>query len=315
MSSKARLGAPLTNMSPVALLVYGFLIVSTISYLYITYHADILTRHTHQDFVAFFITHLSLIIPEVIVWTIAALGGLRLKAYAESAQQDRDGVAFNYIADAVLLLVVYSVAMSIATSVKILFVHTGIFTAATICTVHIPVLLVLLSSIYLYVGTLELNRIAARGNKRLSNVVVELALGLFVVGVAAFIWYFYVVAPTRLDDDELSHFALPVNVLLLTYVVPHIVTWLLGLLACLHLAHYAHNVKGTIYKALLRDLQRGIMVVFACTYIVQILYISQISSRHFTLALLPVFLAILALFGGYWLIYRGADKMQQLEAR
>src|SRR5262249_44785499 len=149
-----------------------------------------------------------------------------------------------------------------------------------------------------------------QGKKRLSHGIVEWALGLFVTFSAAFIWYFYVAAPARIDDDGLSHFDLPVSVLLLTYVVPHIVSWLLGLLACLHLAHYARNVKGTIYKALLRDLQRGIMVVYACTYFVQILYISQISARKFTPALLLVLLAILTLYYGYWLIYRGAGKLQ-----
>jgi hypothetical protein len=160
-----------------------------------------------------------------------------------------------------------------------------------------------------------LNRIASQGRRQLSNGIVEATICMFLFLVAGFIWYFYVMAPRRVDDDGLSHFGVPVTVLLVTYVLPHIVTWLLGLLACLHLIHYAHYVRGSIYKKLLRDLYQGIMVVYGCTYLIQILYVSNISGKRLTLGLVPVMTALVGLVLGYLLIYRGAEKLHKLERR
>jgi len=315
MSSIVQKASQSIRSSPIVASVYGFLALSTIVYIYITYRADVLNHHGHNDFVTFLVTHLVILVPEVVVWLIAATGALRLKAYARTAIRGQDGIAFDYIADALMLLVIYSVAISLATSVKILFVHTSVFKMASIITVHAPVVLVLLSSIFLYIGAVELNRIASMGLKKLPNRLVELAISAFNILVASFVWYFYAVAPHRIDDDGRSHFALPVSILLVTYVLPHIITWLLGLMACLNLAHYAKYVKGTIYKAFLRDLYLGILIVFGCTYFAQVLYVSNISSRHFNPALLLVFLVLIALMAGYLMIYRGASRLQLIEGK
>jgi hypothetical protein len=303
------------QISSIDVLVYGFLAVSAFAYVFITYRADLLIEMRHAGFSNFFFTHLSILIPEIVIWVIAAIGALRLKAYARSAGRSRDGVAFNYIADAVLLLIVYSVAISLATNVKLLFVHSSpsVLKVATLLTVHIPVMMVLLSSVFLFIGAYELNRMASAGLRRLSPWVVELSLAIFVLLVSAYLWYFSIHAPSRVDDDSLSHFAVPVSTLLMTYVLPHIITWLLSLLAFIHLLHYARYVRGSIYRTFLRNLYVGVLLVFGCTYIVQVLYVSNISSRHFSPALLLVFGVLIALMAGYLLIYRGASRLRLLE--
>jgi hypothetical protein len=103
--------------------------------------------------------------------------------------------------------------------------------------------------------------------------------------------------------------------LLVTYVLPHIVMWLLGLLACLHLAHYSRYVSGRIYRAFLRDLTIGLLTVYICTYVAQIVSTMNSNSRHFTPALLLVFLILLLSLAGYWLIYRGSSRLQRIEAK
>jgi hypothetical protein len=315
MSSIAHSRTLHTHIPLIDVLVYGFIAASAVSYMYITYRADLLIHTSHSDFVTFLLTHLSLIVPEIVVWGIAAVGALKLKAYARSVGWGSDGTAFNYIADALLVLVVYSVAISLATDVKILFKNTSVLQAATVLTVHVPVMLALISSMFLFIGTYELSRLASEGLRRLSPRVVEFSLVAFVMMITVFTWYFYVEAPRRVDDEGMSRFSLPAGVLLVTYVLPHIIMWLLGLLACLHLAHYSRYVKGRIYKAFVRGLTIGVLTVYISTYIVQILYVTNISSRHFSPALFLVLLVLLLLMAGYLFIYRGASLLQRIEAK
>jgi len=63
----------------------------------------------------------------------------------------------------------------------------------------------------------------------------------------------------------------------------------LGCLACVNLGHYAHHVEGVIYKPLFRGLYRGLLTVFICTLIVQVLLATNISVQEFGPTMLLVF--------------------------
>ena len=314
MSSTTALSSNKLNLASLTCSIYALIALSAIVYAYLTYRADLVINHGHDTLVTFFTTHLIILLPEVIIWTIAARGALRLKSYATSVISSPDGIAFNYIANALLLLVQYSIIISMATTVKILFIHTSHLKEMTIFTSHLPLLFVLASSICLFIGSYKLNRLASNGSDNLRSTVVLASLIFLLVLIIAYIRYFYNEAQFITDDDGLSHFALSDGVLLFTYVLPHAITWLLGVLACLNLVQYAHNVDGRIYKVLLRDLYRGILIVFACTYIVQILYVSNISTKQFNPALLLIFGVMIILTLGYLLIYRGVRQLQRLEA-
>jgi hypothetical protein len=312
----SRTGAISRNVRPPALAasVYGVIALFCVIYAYLTLRSDIVLHGGNALNAKFFVAHVSLILPEVIVWVIAARGAIRLKRYARSVIDSADGKAFDYIANALLLLVLYSIVISIASTIKLLFVHTADSRAAAAITSHLPVLFVLASSIYLFIGSYKLNQIASHGSDNLRSRMVLVSLTIFLVLVTMYIRYFYSVAGGVVDDDGLSHFGLSASTLLFTYVLPHIIVWLLGLLACMNLARYAVRVQGSIYKFLLRDLFRGTLIVYACTYIVQVLYVTNISTKQLNPKMLLVFGVIMALIIGYLLIYRGTRKLERMEA-
>jgi hypothetical protein len=125
--------------------------------------------------------------------------------------------------------------------------------------------------------------------------------------------YFYRVAPKLVDDDGLRHFALLPSTLVAVYLVPFAVVWLLGLLACLHLAKYAFLVPGKIYKPIFYNLYVGILVSYVSTYLIQLFYVSNLHSNRFGVGLVIIVGLIALLIAGYGVIYRGASQLYLVE--
>ena len=67
---------------------------------------------------------LSIIIPLIITWMLATFGTVRLKTYAHSIIDSKDGRSLNYIADSLLLLLAYIVMLPMINSLLSLVRHT-----------------------------------------------------------------------------------------------------------------------------------------------------------------------------------------------
>ncbi len=312
MKSSGAESAHTISLKVLRVLMYGLVAVSALGFAYITYRDAVLVTPSDSDSGTFFITNLSYIVFEILVWVVVAHTALHLKAYSRSVIGSPDGQGLDYIANALLLLVPYSILISVGTNVKLLFVNTSYSSQVAAVANHVPLLVVLASAIYLFLGSRRLARLVPAESEasRQRRIV---ALALLALLSVTFARYFYAVAPSIKDDDGLLHYGLSAGVMLLTYVLPYVVVWLLGVLACLNLVHYMHRVKGVVYKRLFRDLYSGLLLVFICTFIVQLLLASQISTKAFSLQLAPVFGVILLLLLGYALIYRGVNQLHRLE--
>ena len=254
---------------------------------------------------------LTIVIPEIIIWVIASVGAFRFKKYASSISSHPDGKGLNQTANALLLLVLYIILLTTASSLVNLFARSRYLDAAITLRNHLPVMTALASVIFLLKGSADLCKILGKDiwtRRRLL-----LLLGSSLAFLAAFGYAFYTADPNTITTNGIPRFVLPAQLLLITYVLPHVALWFMGLKACLNLRHYASNVPGSVYRALFKDLYRGIMLTFICIFAAQFLIISAITLSLPSLALALIYGILLVATGGFLMILKGARKLDRIE--
>jgi len=106
-------------------------------------------------------------------------------------------------------------------------------------------------SLYLYVGSRRLaGLVGSKGRNHRREQGYKVLFGIFALLFAV---NFYLHATQVRGDYGMPRFTFPINILMFSYLLPSIVMWALGLLACANLAWYARHTPGTIYKRLFRQ--------------------------------------------------------------
>lgn len=295
--------------------VYSLLAILAAVYVVITYRAaDIIGRYNlSADSTRYFEAHVIRIAVDVALWVVIARAAVRFKFYAKSLSRTEDGEALNYIANALILALLYAISFTMSSTIKTLFYRSSNFKTATTLSNLIPIAFVLVLSGALLIGSLKLNRISSIKMVKKKTMEYFIALILFLAAVLLYGMYFYRVAPTITDDDGLPHFVLTPTKLMLVYVLPYGIAWLLSLIGSLNLAYYAHHVEGRIYRLLFSDLYAGIMLGFTGTYLIQIFTVSDLKTNGFNLGLVISLCLLGLIIWGSMLIYRGTTELYKLE--
>lgn len=290
--------APLITFMPLALGVV---------FIYLSYWASVNGIDTERPFAI----QLTIIIPEIIIWTLAAVGATRFKQYAVAIRDSADGKSLDLIANGLLLMVAYIIVMTTAGTVVDMLNHSRYLTTAILLRNHLPVAIALASVMYLYGGSRQLRKLVPDKVWPRSHIVLLVALStaFFIV----FAWDFYRSVPHLPRENGIPRFILPVDVLLFTYVLPHIILWLTGLLAVINLAHYAAKTPGKLYRYVFKDLYRGILLVYVCIFIAQLIIISSLIVGRITLGLGIVYGVLLLAMIGFLLVFRGAKRLHDIE--
>ena len=301
--------------APIA--VYGAVFVSANIFLFMIFRDARLIRAYQPgvDAASYAEIHSYILLVEIALWLIMAKAAARFIAYTHIIKRSSDGAALHYIAWAMLLSFVYAVLFDMASTFKTLFIRTPYLPFVTTTTNLLPLAVFLLLSLLLFVGSVRLKRLLPDSPAQLqrNRHIIAFGVAAFLLVVIPFAEYFYRLAPTMLDDDGLHHFTLAPGVLILTYVMPFTVIWLLGLLACLNLAQYGNRVKGRLYRPMFRKLYAGILLSYISTYLIQIFYVSNAPTNRFGIGLLSLIALIFLLIIGYGLMYRGADQLYMIE--
>jgi hypothetical protein len=271
----------------------------------------LLTLKTAPFHEASLLLRFSITIPEIIIWIIAMSGAVKLKQYAVSIIDDQDGKAYNYIADSLLLLVMYVILLTSFSTVTLLFTDSSYLRIAVIARNYVPIIIVLASAWLLFLGSQKLIHITRRNIWNLHNLVV-LALP-FVGFLIMYSRRFYEIVPSLTDINDVPRFATPVHVLFFTYILPHVIVWMLGVMSCVNLAQYAAHVPGSIYRSLFSSLYKGIMLVYIGILGAQAIIISSAVLTKFGAMAGIIYGVLLLGAAGFILVYRGVNKLQQIE--
>lgn len=294
-------------MQKISRVLYALPVVIGVVYLTLT----ITSKAAHgpgMDLVA----RLSIVVPEIIIWCLATLGAVRMKTYAYAIRQSEDGRSLNAIANALLLVVLYIILLSMRNAIAHPFIHTPYLRLVVGLRNYLPIVVLMTAAILLFIGSRRLVHMAPgniwnRSRFTVFNLVCILCFTAYVV-------IFYRFEPFAASIGGVPRFTLPLTYLVVSYVIPYLFIWALGLLSCMYLAYYSSNVAGKIYRALFRDLYAGLLIIFAGIFIAQLGVISRFAgTHHFSAGILPVY-ALLALIGtGSYYLWSGSRALAKIE--
>lgn len=250
-------------------------------------------------------------IPEIIIWLIAFRGAVHFKKYANNIRTSKDGKCLNDIANALLVMVLYVITLTMSSYLVTLAHDSHHVRLAVRLGNGIPLLLLLISSVLFFQGARCLTKIVPL--KQMNRVYVWLTAVLFIALSVLFAWKFYQAVPHLPPRNGLPRFIMPVKALLAAYVLPYIVAWGLGLFACLCMANYSLNTKGIIYKRMFQFLYKGTLAIFLSIYLAQFFVISDINLDRLSLPLMLIYGLLIIGATGFILIYEGSKKLTKLE--
>ena len=257
------------------------------------------------------LSQLLILVLEVIIWFLGARSAQHFKNYAVSIKSTDEGRAMNNLANGLLWLVAYTALLTFTSSLIALFDHTPYDRMVTMLAIYLPLSIAVLASMLLFVGSAQLVSLMKRAFWTPHRILYFLLA--YAVLMLSFIVEFYVQSPFAQNVDGNHRFVMPTLLVMLTYVLPYVLIWLAAIVASINLAWYTQNVDGRLYKTLFRNANRGIALVFVCTFLAQLLICSPFTETQ------PVFdngltFGVLILLGiGFSLIYRGAKQLECLE--
>jgi hypothetical protein len=117
------------------------------------------------------------------------------------------------------------------------------------------------------------------------------------------------------DPGKYSSFYLPDGMIFFSLALPYLIGWALGIKSALNIWSYMRDVKGTIYKAALRRLVVGLLLVLAFAVIIQLFvaFSTYFAKSGLAALLLIVYLLILFYSFGYLIIASGTKNLNKIE--
>jgi hypothetical protein len=235
-----------------------------------------------------------------------------LMQYAYTIRQTADGKGMIDIAHALLWLIVYIVLVPLSSSLADQSAGKSYDSVLMIVHNHVPIAAMILTVYFLYRGSRQLLRLSHTSPAIQHWRIIILAL--FALGAVLFAWHFYSDFAQVMAQKQPRQFVLSRTVLMFTYILPHIIAWLVGTLALLNLWQYSTQVEGSIYRLLFRNLYKGIFLIFACTFVVQLLMVATIELSSFSIGMVIVYIVLLLGILGYGFVYRGVQQLVKIEA-
>lgn len=296
---------------PYGKLFYGSIAIVTLLMLVLTYLIAKDNPVAGVSFLRHLLFKLSILLPVIFIWIIAARGVRRFKNYAYLIRESPEGAGMNRLANGLLLLVVYIIVLNAVSSFLILFKDSAHIQTIIALTNHLPIIFALLASWQLLSGTNYL--VNFTNSKYWDKARIFKLVAGFLILMIPFTINFYQKAPDLISITGLPKFALPAEALIFTYVLPHSLVWLFGIVSAVNLRRYTDHVSGKIYKSLFRDVSKGIILVYFCIFFAQLIMLSPIIATNFSLGLFFIYGVLILAIAGFQYIFRGARKLQLVE--
>lgn len=252
---------------------------------------------------------LPLILMVLVIWFSLSYGFVRFKSYALTIIKDKDGRAFNLIANALGLLGLQIILPSLLKTIltRLTFDERLILYIST----YLGIVLGLAGYYYLLKGGQDLEKLVKV--RRNTGKSLQLA---FIVFLALYAACAILLKVSGINTQELNiHATLSFIPWLITILLPTLLSWHLGLMAFLAIYKYKEHVKGIIYENVFSRVTTGIFIVIISSIGIQAL--GALGSTSQTLGLGSTLVVVYGIIGvfvfGYYKIADGAKNLQVIE--
>lgn len=260
---------------------------------------------------------LTVAIPYLIIWLIAFIGYIRLRSYQLLIQKSKDGEAFRYITWGILGLALFLPLSSLISSSANNYARRHAAANAIRVANYVDLIILFLAVWAIYVGSRKLlafvraKDLIAFSNRRMILNVIFIVFSAMYVLLALH-------DPSRQVPTKqvpVAGYYEPDWVLVLTIIIPRLITWYLGLHAVFNMYLYRRRVNGTLYRAALKHLAFGTGWAIIAIVALRVLQTLSATLANYSLGALLALIYVLLVFisVGYVYIARGATKLQKLE--
>jgi hypothetical protein len=254
-------------------------------------------------------------LPVVLIWFSAVYGALKFKNYTSTIQKDADGRALDGVATGLSVLVASYIINGTFGTLRAWATHDGWLSTFTIISNYLAVALALVAFTLMYRGSNKLAVVTRRPSKTTVRRLAVAVLLAVIAGLYVVVMLTYNYRSSTPDASRYSSFYLPDALILLTLVVPYLVSWACGMLTCFNISAYQRHVKGVIYRSALRRLAVGTMTAVLFSILLQMLiaFSTFFARQGLAIILLIVYLIIIMYGAGFLIIASGARRLSAIE--
>lgn len=270
---------------------------------------EMLAQYSVSEFTARLVI-ISFAVPGIIIWLMSFYGFIRFREYGQIIKNEKEGPAFNKLVQGLMVLSFSLPINSILGSLLdfIAYKNPGFVSSATIIRNYLTLGYQLAAFSLIAIGALGLRNTLKNRQGRSSQ---KLAIATIIFS-SAFTW---LILASPFTQNIGNIYRLPEWLVLLTLVIPYLITWYMGVMAVKNLAIYQINVKGILYRQALSKLTKGIGLIVSLSIVIQLLMTlaTDISAENVSSVVLLVY-AFLALYAiSFGLVAKGARHLKRLE--
>ena len=263
----------------------------------------------HITNVMYRVAILMLLVPYGIIWYAAFYAFAKLKEYAQAIKGSKDGKAFHQV---MIGMGVLAFGLIVPTAISLVMGavvshHHGFKPASVIINNYLGLLVAVVAFVYINNGSHLLTKL---GKNRPGLTGLRLFALLFITLGAVFT---SLVINYHVKHGQVYYLNTPL--LIITFIIPTLFAWFVAILSAYEFGMYAKFVKGSLYRAALRQFSRGIIIVISgsvASEFVDNTFAAKVSNSLGSLLLAEyVLLAIIAV--GLILMALGAKKLKKIE--
>lgn len=254
----------------------------------------------------------AVLIPTLIIWTIALYGFLHILRYGSTIKESPESKPISMLGTGLMLLAFGFPIASIAGNVATIFIteNPNFEPAVTIIRNYIQILFPLLAFIYLKYGASGLVKtVRTKANKVQEN--------LLIVGYTLLAsGYTVLMFSTPFSDTHIEQiYFLPMWLIVVTVITPYLFTWYNGIVAAYQIIRYKNQVKGVVYKNVFSRFASGLIVITITAVLIRVLItlIEQITELNLSPLLALVYILLIFYGIGYGLVASGSRQLTKIE--
>jgi hypothetical protein len=265
-------------------------------------------KHLHTTPVAYRAAVALLLIPYVAIWYLSFFTFAKLQEYSSHLHDTKDGAAFRKITTGIGTLA-FSLIVPTMISVAlggIVAGHPSFKAASVVIDNYLVLFPALVSFLIIYNGARALLRTTKGGVEKL-----DLRWHM-----PWFLLFSIVFSHLVIENQYRWHpYHLPLWLLVVTFIVPYLYTWALGLLSAYDLNLYAKTVSGSLYRRGIKQFARGISVLVVASICIQFVNntVAQRIGKSLGVLLLIDYALLIVACVGLGMMALGTKKLKRLE--
>jgi hypothetical protein len=262
----------------------------------------------HTSPTAYRLAITALLVPYVLIWYAGFYAFAKLREYSRPIKGAKDGAAFHKITIGMGVLAFSLIVPTITSLIlnNIASRHVSFKAAAVIVNNYVNLFPAMVAFLLLYSGARMLLRTTRGGVQKLDlRWHAPWFLGFSIVFAHLVVENYYRGNPYHLS----------LWLLIMTFIVPYLYIWMIGLLSAYELRWYAKTVKGLLYRQAVRRFAYGIATTMIGSIAIQFinLTVAQRINTSLGSVLLVNYMLMMIVAAGLILMALGTKQLKRIE--